>query len=75
MGGRGHPGGRVPPVRGAEVSGHREPVATWGTEAMQPILDEYYLMYEAVKTSTPEKLIDHVTAGGFGLRMPDPTRR
>ncbi|MGH8941321.1 MAG: hypothetical protein ACRDWF_00740 [Acidimicrobiia bacterium] len=48
---------------------------TWGSEAMQPILDEYHAMYEAVKTSTPDELIDRVTAGGFEIRLPEPTRR
>ena len=48
---------------------------TWGSEATQPILDEYYAMYEAVKTSSAQDLIARATAGGFEIRVPDPTRR
>ena len=47
---------------------------TWGSAAMQSILDEYYALYEAVKTDTAEEeLIARVNAGGFEIRFPDPT--
>jgi hypothetical protein len=47
---------------------------TWGTEAMQPILDEYYEMYEAVMTSSADELIARVNGNGFEIRVSDPNR-
>jgi hypothetical protein len=46
---------------------------TWGEEAMQPFLDEYYEMYGEVQTSSPEDFLARVTADGYEIRVPDPT--
>lgn len=48
---------------------------TWGTDAVQTILDEFYALYEAVRSSTSGELFAGTATEDLEGRVPEPNHR